>query len=76
MLQIVRNPGTGASRGFGFVRFADDSDKERALASMQGFLIGNRPMRVRSATGKNEPPPAEARRYGKLGHDYVLCNRE
>jgi hypothetical protein len=33
-------------RGYGFVRFTDKSDHQRALIEMQGVYCGNRPMRI------------------------------
>jgi RNA recognition motif-containing protein len=43
---------TGQSRGYGFVRFSDESDMQRALVEMQGVYCGNRPMRISTATPK------------------------
>jgi RNA recognition motif-containing protein len=43
---------TGQSRGYGFVRFSDESDQQRALVEMQGVYCGNRPMRISTATPK------------------------
>lgn len=40
------------SRGYGFVRFGDESDQQRALLEMQGVYCGNRPMRISTATPK------------------------
>jgi RNA recognition motif-containing protein len=42
------------SRGYGFVRFADEGDQQRALTEMQGVYCGNRPMRISTATPKNK----------------------
>ena len=43
---------TGQSRGYGFVRFSDEADMQRALVEMQGVYCGNRPMRISTATPK------------------------
>ncbi|OWA50579.1 putative tRNA selenocysteine 1-associated protein 1 [Hypsibius exemplaris] len=43
----------GDSRGYGFVRFAEEMDQQRALSDMQGVLIGNKPIRVSIAAPKN-----------------------
>lgn len=43
---------TGQSRGYGFVRFAEEGDQQRALVEMQGVYCGNRPMRISTATPK------------------------
>lgn len=52
--KIMTDPISGMSRGYGFVRFSDDSDQQRALTEMQGVYCGNRPMRISTATPKNK----------------------
>ena len=49
----MTDPRTGLTRGYGFVRFTDQNDQQRALIEMQGFMIGTRPIRVSVATPKN-----------------------
>lgn len=51
--KIMTDPITGMSRGYGFVRFSDEGDQQRALSEMQGVYCGNRPMRISTATPKN-----------------------
>lgn len=53
---------TGQSRGYGFVRFGEESDQQRALVEMQGVYCGNRPMRISTATPKTRyvGPPGQA----------------
>ncbi|RKO94327.1 hypothetical protein BDK51DRAFT_21912 [Blyttiomyces helicus] len=66
--KVVTDPSTGMSRGYGFVRFTDESEQTRAMNEMQGQYIGSRPMRISMATPKNKPatggtspaPPASA----------------
>lgn len=50
--KIMTDAMTGQSRGYGFVRFSDESDQQRALVEMQGVYCGNRPMRISTATPK------------------------
>lgn len=52
--KIMSDPISGMSRGYGFVRFADEGDQQRALSEMQGVYCGNRPMRISTATPKNK----------------------
>lgn len=52
----MTDPVTGVSRGYGFVRFGDEQDQQRALTEMQGVYCGNRPMRVSAATPKTNRP--------------------
>lgn len=50
----MTDPISGMSRGYGFVRFGDEADQQRALTEMQGVYCGNRPMRISTATPKNK----------------------
>ncbi|KAI9722152.1 MAG: hypothetical protein M1828_004834 [Chrysothrix sp. TS-e1954] len=52
--KIMSDPISGMSRGYGFVRFSDEGDQQRALSEMQGVYCGNRPMRISTATPKNK----------------------
>ncbi|KAK6345002.1 hypothetical protein TWF718_006944 [Orbilia javanica] len=52
--KIMTDPISGMSRGYGFVRFTDEMDQQRALTEMQGVYCGNRPMRISTATPKNK----------------------
>ncbi|KAK8204379.1 hypothetical protein M8818_005108 [Zalaria obscura] len=52
--KIMSDPISGLSRGYGFVRFSDEADQQRALQEMQGVYCGNRPMRISTATPKNK----------------------
>jgi RNA recognition motif-containing protein len=49
----MTDPRTGQSRGYGFVRFLHQLDQIQAMNEMQGFVIGNRPIRVSLATPKH-----------------------
>ncbi|KAI9506928.1 hypothetical protein BX070DRAFT_186476, partial [Coemansia spiralis] len=50
--KVVTDPVTLLPRGYGFVRFGDEADQQRALIEMQGRLIGSRTIRVSTATPK------------------------
>ncbi|MCJ1234947.1 hypothetical protein MMC14_002911 [Varicellaria rhodocarpa] len=52
--KIMTDPISGMSRGYGFVRFSDEGEQNRALGEMQGVYCGNRPMRISTATPKNK----------------------
>ncbi|KAJ7800435.1 hypothetical protein B0H14DRAFT_3785688 [Mycena olivaceomarginata] len=60
--KIIIDPVTRMSRGFGFVRFTDDADQQRALIEMQGLppclSLTLKPLAVRisPATAKRPPP--------------------
>jgi RNA recognition motif-containing protein len=52
--KIMSDPISGMSRGYGFVRFTNEDDQQKALTEMQGVYCGNRPMRISTATPKNK----------------------
>ncbi|KAJ7817494.1 hypothetical protein B0H14DRAFT_3877482 [Mycena olivaceomarginata] len=54
--KILLDPVTGVSRGYGFVRFTDEADQQRALIEMHGLYCLSRPMRISPATAKFKPP--------------------
>ncbi|KAF7304575.1 hypothetical protein HMN09_00860200 [Mycena chlorophos] len=53
--KIMLDPVTGVSRGYGFVRFSDEADQQRALVEMHGLYCLSRPMRISPATAKARP---------------------
>ncbi|XP_076441417.1 tRNA selenocysteine 1-associated protein 1-like [Babylonia areolata] len=54
----------GKSKGFGFVRFSDESDQQRALVEMQHMTgIGRRPIKV----GLAAPKRSSSRSFGSHG---------
>ncbi|KAH9927289.1 uncharacterized protein B0H18DRAFT_292883 [Fomitopsis serialis] len=58
--KIMLDPVTGVSRGYGFVRFTDEADQQRALVEMHGLYCLSRPMRISPATAKFKPAPGMA----------------
>ncbi|KAF5334396.1 hypothetical protein D9611_013527 [Ephemerocybe angulata] len=52
--KIMLDPATGVSRGYGFVRFTDEADQQRALIEMHGLYCLSRPMRISPATAKHK----------------------
>ncbi|KAJ7877583.1 hypothetical protein B0H14DRAFT_3782774 [Mycena olivaceomarginata] len=54
--KIMLDPVTGVSRGYGFVRFTDEADQQRALIQMHGLYCLSRPMRICPATAKFKAP--------------------
>ncbi|XP_024983008.1 polyadenylate-binding protein RBP47B' isoform X3 [Cynara cardunculus var. scolymus] len=42
----------GRSKGYGFVKFADEMEKNRAMTEMNGIYCSTRPMRISAATPK------------------------
>lgn len=50
--KVVTDPNTGRSKGYGFVKFADENEKNRAMTEMNGVYCSTRPMRISSAIPK------------------------
>lgn len=54
-VRVMTDPVSGKSRCFGFVRFTDESERQRALIDLQGAWFGGRPLRLALATPRNTP---------------------
>ncbi|CAN6296338.1 unnamed protein product [Urochloa humidicola] len=50
--KVVTDPNTGRSKGYGFVKFADENEKNRAMTEMNGVYCSTRPMRISAAIPK------------------------
>lgn len=54
LLTIIRDKSSGESKGYAFIQM-DDEDANRAIAGLNGFIIGDRQLEVRIADEKPEP---------------------
>ena len=54
-VQVITDPISARSKGYGFVRFGNEQERDRALSEMAGHIISNRPVRVSIATAKKSP---------------------
>lgn len=70
--KVVTDPATGRSKGYGFVKFADEAQRNRAMTEMNGVYCSTRPMRISAATPKKTatsfqhqyaPPKGECKYY-------------
>ncbi|KAH1208607.1 hypothetical protein AAZX31_15G102600 [Glycine max] len=50
--KVVIDRLTGRTKGYGFVRFSEESEQMRAMTEMQGVLCSTRPMRIGPASNK------------------------
>lgn len=50
--KVVTDRATGLSKGYGFVRFGDESEQLRAMTEMNGAYCSSRPMRIGPAANK------------------------
>ncbi|XP_038689375.1 polyadenylate-binding protein RBP45C-like isoform X2 [Tripterygium wilfordii] len=51
--KVVTDRTTGRSKGYGFVRFGDESEQQRAMTEMNGMFCSSRAMRIGPAATKN-----------------------
>ena len=69
--KVVTDPNTGRSKGYGFVKFADENERNRAMSEMNGVYCSTRPMRISAATPKKTIGVQQQYTPGK-GNEYVL----
>ena len=62
-VNLVTDRESGQPRGFGFVEMASDEDGEKAIAALNGTLVGGRTLNV------NEARPKTERAAGGRGRD-------
>ncbi|XP_009789022.2 polyadenylate-binding protein RBP45-like [Nicotiana sylvestris] len=51
--KVVTDRVTGRTKGYGFVKFGDESEQLRAMTEMNGKFCSTRPMRIGPAANKN-----------------------
>ena len=51
---VMRDAGTGRSRGFGFVEMATEDEAQKAIADLNAYAIGGRNLTVNEARPKPE----------------------
>ncbi|KAK8706044.1 hypothetical protein V6N13_049624 [Hibiscus sabdariffa] len=66
--KVVTDRTTGRSKGYGFVKFGDESEQIRSMTEMNGMYCSNRAMRIGPAASKK---PATDQQYPK-GHQEAL----
>lgn len=53
--KVIADSVSNRSKGYGFVRFGSEQERDMALGQMNGIHINNRPIRVSLATAKKNP---------------------
>lgn len=69
--KVVTDRATGRTKGYGFVRFGDESEQLRAMSEMNGVLCSSRPMRIGPAATKK---PATSQPYQKATYQNSQAN--
>ncbi|XP_027341195.1 polyadenylate-binding protein RBP47B'-like isoform X2 [Abrus precatorius] len=81
--KVVTDSNTGRSKGYGFVKFSDENERNRAMTEMNGVYCSTRPMRISAATPKKTtafqqpyavPPPKVAVNTVQVQADYDINN--
>ncbi|XP_039028059.1 polyadenylate-binding protein RBP45C-like isoform X2 [Hibiscus syriacus] len=67
--KVVTDRTTGRSKGYGFVRFGDETEQIRAMTEMNGIYCSTRTMRIGPAANKK---PLIGQQYQKAGHQEAL----
>lgn len=70
--KVVVDSSTGRSKGYGFVRFDDESERSRAMTEMNGIYCSSRAMRIGVATPKK---PSAMQQYSSQGTRYCILFR-
>jgi RNA-binding protein 39 len=52
-IQLIMDPETGRSRGYGFISFYDAEDAKKALEQLNGFELAGRPLKVGNVTDRS-----------------------
>lgn len=55
LMQVITDPLTSRSKGYGFVRFGSEPERDRALGDMSGHFISNRPIRCGLTSSQQLP---------------------
>ncbi|XP_074597310.1 RNA-binding protein 39-like protein Caper [Brevipalpus obovatus] len=53
-IELMKDPETGRSKGYGFITFHDAEDAKKALEQLNGFELAGRPMKVNHVTERND----------------------
>ncbi len=53
---LIKDRGTGQSRGFGFVEMGSQAEADAAIKALNGKMTGDRPLSVSVARGREERP--------------------
>jgi len=75
---IIMDRDTGRSKGFGFVQMTNDDEAQKAIASLNGTMFGNRTIRVNEAQPRPErlTAPRSGGGYGSSDTSYSRYSSE
>lgn len=70
--KVVTDPNTGRSKGYGFVKFADEMERNRAMVEMNGVYCSTRPMRISAAAPKKTASGVQPQYAATKGQTYFI----
>lgn len=59
-VQLIMDPETGQSKGYGFLTYRNSDDAKKALEQLNGFELAGRPMKVSNVTDRTDLPQAQS----------------
>lgn len=74
--KVMLDPSTGRSRGYGFVRFGSEQERDRSLTEMNGVYISTRPVRVSLATARRNVGSSSVATTGSAGGASSASSRD
>jgi len=75
-LTIIRDQTSGESKGYAFVEMLDKAGADRAIAALDGSVMGGRTLSVRIAEDKRQAPHAAERPFRSPELDQTQRNPE
>ncbi|KAG0259009.1 hypothetical protein BG011_002872 [Mortierella polycephala] len=70
--RVMWDANSGKSRGYGFAAYKERADAERAIATMNGQILGNRAVRCNWASQRGMPGPAFAHGMHQGGNSFKM----
>eukprot|EP00299_Pterocystis_sp_00344_P007980 c2839_g1_i1.p1 GENE.c2839_g1_i1~~c2839_g1_i1.p1 ORF type:complete len:366 (+),score=92.50 c2839_g1_i1:138-1235(+) len=75
-VKLVTDHGTGASAGYGFVRFLDKDEGERAIREMRGFMVLDRPLKTSQAQSKKNQSQGVSFMYNPTPNTMITFTKQ
>ncbi|KAF9581537.1 hypothetical protein BGW38_001411 [Lunasporangiospora selenospora] len=75
--RVMWDSASGKSRGYGFAAYKDRTDAERAIAAMNGQMLGSRAVRCNWATQRGMPGPSfggHGEMFARMHHHHTHGN--
>lgn len=67
--RIIKDKGTGQSKGFGFVEMSNDAEARAAIDGLNGKNLGGRPLKLNEARPRTEDAPRSGGKRDRGGYN-------